>query len=274
MQSKVLFIGGGNMAASLIGGLLADGHPHSNIQVVEPSAARRDWLQREFAIHCSADVSDVTESCAILVLAVKPQLMSEVAAQWKNYVQAKQPVVLSIAAGIRTSDLKRWLGDYSVIVRAMPNTPALIQAGASGLYARADVSEEGRGMAEAILRAAGITLWVEDENLIDSITALSGSGPAYFFLFMEALQNAGVALGLDKKASRLLTLQTALGAARMALESHEPVGILRERVTSPGGTTEKALEQLNNLNMTGIVTSAVEAAAQRAKDMADELGAS
>lgn len=272
MQSKVLFIGGGNMAASLIGGLIADGQQPDSLFVVEPSASRREWLREEFRISCNADAASFNEAVDVIVLAVKPQVMAQATRAWQAYVQSHRPVVLSIAAGIRTRDLSRWLGDYGALIRAMPNTPSLIQAGACGLYACPEVDEEGRGKAEAILRAVGITLWVDKEELIDAITALSGSGPAYFFLFMEALQEAGVSLGLPEREARLLTLQTALGAARMALESHEAIDALRERVTSPGGTTEQALNQFNSEDLKGTVKRAVDAAAQRATVLADELG--
>lgn len=270
MQSKVTFVGGGNMAASLIGGLLADGHPADALTVIEPQTERRDWIVRQFGINCLEQLP--AEGCELLVMAVKPQVLSDVATQWSDYVNRHRPIVLSIAAGIRTADLTRWLNGYDVIVRAMPNTPALIQAGATGLFACPSVTTEGRAIAEAILRAAGLTLWVEDEELIDAITAISGSGPAYFFLFMECLQEAGISLGLDKKHARLLTLQTALGAARMALESEEAVGVLRERVTSPGGTTEQALKQFGADDLAGIVQRAARAAAERARSLADELG--
>lgn len=262
------------MATSLIGGLLGDGHNPENIQVSEPSDQRRNWLTNQFGIMCEAGASSFSEATDILVLAVKPQIMARVAAEWRDYVQHHKPVVLSIAAGIRCDDLSRWLGGYNTIVRAMPNTPALIQAGATGLYASDNVDDEGRGMAEAVLRAAGLTIWVNDEKQIDAITAISGSGPAYFFLFMEAMQDAGIELGLEEKDARLLTLQTALGAARMALESHEAVGILRERVTSPGGTTEQALNQFNQEDLSGIVKRAAQAAARRAASLADELASS
>lgn len=274
MQSKVLFIGGGNMAASLIGGLLADGHPHDALHVVEPDEDRREKLQLQFDVGCSSPESGIEKDCDILVLAIKPQIMPRAAAQWRDYVLRVRPVVLSIAAGINTEDLSRWLGGYEIIVRAMPNTPALIQAGATGLYACPAVNEQGRATAETVLRAAGLTLWVEQEELIDAITAISGSGPAYFFLYMEALQEAGVALGLDARTSHLLTLQTALGAARMALESPDDVNILRERVTSPGGTTERALNQFNDDDLRGIVKRATSAAAKRARELAEELGKS
>lgn len=271
MQSKVLFIGGGNMAASLIGGLLADGQPADCLTVVEPLAERRQWLQARFGIQTLEQVPATAHD--MLVLAVKPQTLAPVCKQWRDYVQTHQPVVLSIAAGIRTGDMARWLGDYRNIVRAMPNTPALIQAGATGLYACPQVSPKGRALSESVLRAAGLTLWVDDEALIDSITAISGSGPAYFFLFMECLQSAAQALGLETNQARLLTLQTALGAARMALESEDDLGTLRQRVTSPGGTTEQALQQFRQDNLAAIVQRAAQAAAERARSLADELGA-
>mgnify|MGYP000645745602 CR=1 FL=1 len=260
------------MAASLIGGLLADGHDPAALQVMEPDPERRQWLGSHFGISCNEPSAEQPAQCDILVLAVKPQLMASVAAQWSDFVQSREPVVVSIAAGIRTGDLARWLGGYPVIVRAMPNTPALIQAGATGLYACDAVNADGRAGAEAVLRAAGLTLWVDDEELLDSITAISGSGPAYFFLFMEALQHAGVSLGLEEKSARLLTLQTALGAARMALESNSDLAELRRQVTSPGGTTEQAIRQFTDDDLSAVVQRAAKAAARRAKELADQLG--
>jgi pyrroline-5-carboxylate reductase len=184
----------------------------------------------------------------------------------------EDPLVLSIAAGIRTVDLSRWLGKPAV-VRAMPNTPALLQCGATGLFAAPGVREGQRETAEAILRAAGLTVWVEDEALLDAVTAVSGSGPAYFFLVMELIENAGTRLGLDREQSRILTLQTALGAARMAMESGVDPAALRAQVTSPGGTTERALSVMGESNLAGIFDAALEAAKERAAEMAREFGA-
>ncbi|MGH8453170.1 MAG: pyrroline-5-carboxylate reductase [Nevskiales bacterium] len=272
MQHSVGFIGGGNMAASLIGGLLADGLPLSQIRVAEPVADRQQFLATRFGLRAEADGVVLAGEVDIIVLAVKPQVMQAVARELADTVSAGKPVVISIAAGIRTTDLSRWLGGYSAIVRAMPNTPALIQAGATGLYATRAITPAQRAAAESVLRAAGLTCWVEDEQLIDSITALSGSGPAYFFLLMEAMQEAGRKLGLDGETARLLTLQTAFGAAKMALESAEPPGTLRARVTSPGGTTEQALKTFIEGKLPELVERALKAAAERAGELARDLG--
>jgi pyrroline-5-carboxylate reductase len=272
MQHSVGFIGGGNMAASLIGGLIADGLPLSRIRVSEPAAERQQFLATRFGLRAETSGVSLAGEVDILVLAVKPQVMQPVARELAAAVSHRQPVVISIAAGIRTADLSRWLGGYGGIVRAMPNTPALIQAGATGLYATQVVTPAQRAAAESVLRATGIACWVEDEQLIDSVTALSGSGPAYFFLLMEAMQEAGRKLGLDAETARLLTLQTAFGAAKMALESSEPPGTLRARVTSPGGTTEQALKTFIEGKLPELVERALRAAADRADELARDLG--
>ena len=271
MHKHITFIGGGNMAASLIGGLLQDGHPAERIAVVEPVEERRQWLSSEFQIECQAEAN--LSNTEVVVLAVKPQVLQTVAKNLAVAIQQNNVLVVSIAAGIRCEDMARWLGGHRSIVRCMPNTPALVQTGATGLYALDEVSSEQRRTAESVLRAVGLTLWVEEESLIDSITAISGSGPAYFFHFMEALQAAGQKLGLEPQKARLLTLQTALGAARMALESKEDLAELRRRVTSPGGTTERALQSMDAENFVDIVGRAAAAAAQRAAELADDLGA-
>lgn len=272
MQHDILFIGGGNMAASLIGGLLADGADAARLRVVEPLAERRRWLGEQFRVASAAEAPAALGAQDVIVLAVKPQVMAQVARSLAPVVQNAKPLVISIAAGVRCADLERWLGGNVAIVRSMPNTPALIRCGASALYATAAVSAEQRSAAEAILRAVGLTLWVKDEALLDAVTALSGSGPAYFFLFMEALQRAGTALGLAPEAARLLTLQTALGAARMALESSEPPETLRAQVTSKGGTTEQAVQSLLASDLPGAVHKAVTAAAQRSRELAEQFG--
>jgi pyrroline-5-carboxylate reductase len=272
MQQKIGFIGGGNMAASLIGGLLAGGRTAEGIRVAEPSAERCQFLATQFGVRAEESGAALAGEVDILVFAVKPQVLQAVARELAPAVNAARPLVISIAAGIRTQDLGRWLGGYPTLVRAMPNTPALIQAGATGLYATPGVSGSQKATAESVMRAAGLTCWVTEEALIDSITAVSGSGPAYFFLLMEALQAAGEKLGLDGETARLLTLQTAFGAAKMALESNEPPGILRERVTSPGGTTERALQSLAQAGLPELVVRAVGAAAARARELAGELG--
>jgi pyrroline-5-carboxylate reductase len=214
----------------------------------------------------------VAAQADILVLAVKPQVLGEVAAALASAVQKKKPLVVSIAAGVRLEDLDRWLGGGLPIVRAMPNTAALIGSGASGLYANERVSEAMRNQAESILRAVGVTVWLADESLMDVVTALSGSGPAYFFLVMEALEQAAIESGLDPKQARLLTLETAFGAAKMALEGHEEPSQLRRRVTSPGGTTEQAVKVLEQGGIRPLFKKAIQAAVTRAREIADMFG--
>ena len=198
--------------------------------------------------------------------------MKTVAEEIRDSVQAKKPLVISIAAGVREKEINRWLGGDVAIVRAMPNTPALIQAGATALYANSKVSNDRRNIAETIMRAVGVVLWIEDEQQMDVVTALSGSGPAYFFLFMETLEAAGHALGLNKETARLLTLQTAFGATKMALESTEDCATLRQRVTSPGGTTEQALRIFEEGNLRQLISQAVTAAAKRSEELAQQFG--
>lgn len=271
-QTRIAFIGGGNMASSLIGGLIADGCLPTNIWVADPSSEQRARLHSQFKVHTHTDNNSVVEHASVLVLAVKPQVMREVAESITAAAQQHQPLVISVAAGVRELDLRRWLGNQVAIVRSMPNTPALVKSGATALYANPHVSDQQHQLAESILRAVGLTIWVTDENLLDSVTALSGSGPAYFFLVMEALEQAGIKLGLNEKQARLLTLETAFGAAKMALESPQSPALLRNRVTSPGGTTERALEVLQAGQLEALFVKALEAARQRAHELGDLLG--
>jgi pyrroline-5-carboxylate reductase len=266
------FIGGGNMARSLIGGLIADGWAPGRIQVADPDAARTTQLAERFPLITTRDNSEAIAGADAVILAVKPQILHEVATQIAPAIREQQPVVISVAAGIRETSLRDWLGDQTAIVRCMPNTPALVQSGATALYANARVSEDQRSLAETVMRAVGLALWVEDESQMDAVTALSGSGPAYFFLFMEALQAAATELGLAADTARLLTLQTAFGAAKMALESREDAATLRQRVTSPGGTTERAIEVFRQEGLETIALRALQAAAERSRELADELG--
>ena len=266
------FIGGGNMAGSLIGGLIADGWPPGRIQVADTDAARTTQLVERFSVIASRDHCEAVANADAVILAVKPQVLHEVAGQIAPAIGRQQPVVISIAAGIRESSLRNWLGEDTAIVRCMPNTPAMVQSGATALYANPRVSEAQRSLAESVLRAVGLALWVDDEVQMDAVTALSGSGPAYFFLFMEALQAAGTELGLPADTARLLTLQTAFGAAKMALESREDAATLRRRVTSPGGTTERAIEVFMQAGIESSVLRALQAAAARSRELADELG--
>lgn len=266
------FIGGGNMARSLIGGLIADGWPVDRLRVADPNPEQCKILASRFGIATETDNLAAIQAADVLLLAVKPQVMREVAQGIASAVQDRRPLVISIAAGIRASDLDRWLGGDCAIVRCMPNTPAMVQSGATGLFATARVTTAQRDMAESILRAVGLTLWLDNEDLMDAVTALSGSGPAYFFLIMEALQAAGVQLGLPADTARLLTLQTAFGAAKMALESDEDASTLRQRVTSPGGTTEHALQVMEAGNLRDMIQKALTAARDRSRELADQLG--
>lgn len=266
------FIGGGNMARSLIGGLLADGCPAANLCVAEPDAAAREAVAAGFGVHTGADNLQVAGQCQVVVLAVKPQVIRAVAEEIGPVVRANGVLVISVAAGIRLVDLQRWLGGHDRLVRCMPNTPALVQSGATALFALDAVDETRRNLAESILRAAGLTLWLEDEGQMDAVTALSGSGPAYHFLVMEAMESAGIKLGLSPEAARLLSVQTAFGAARMALESPEDPAVLRQRVTSPGGTTERAVAILEEGGLHRLFHEAMQAAHDRAVELAEALG--
>ena len=272
MNTTIAFIGGGNMARSLIGGLIASGISASHITVAEPDAARRDELAAQFGVRVGADNSQVASTAQALVLAVKPQQMQAVCAEIAPTVQASKPLIISIAAGLRLDALEGWLGEGLALVRCMPNTPALVQAGATALFANAHASPAQKELAEKTLRTAGIALWLEDEAQMDAVTALSGSGPAYFFLVMEAMQRAGEELGLNTETARQLTLQTALGAAKMALQSSDEPAALRRQVTSPGGTTERALQTLEAGGIRDLIGRALEAARDRSRELADELG--
>jgi len=271
MNQTIAFIGAGNMARSLIGGLIADDYPPQALLVSDPLDSQRHALQQHFAIQTSHDNQHAAEYADIVVLAVKPQVMQAVATDLAPIIQRQQPLVVSIAAGIRTTTLDRWLGGQTTLVRCMPNTPALLQAGATGLYANPQVSAVQRQAAESIMRAVGLTIWVEDETLLDSVTALSGGGPAYFFLVIEALENAGVAMGLERGQARLLALQTAFGAAKMALESDESPAELRAHVTSPGGTTERAIAKLQEGGLETLFSEALAAARERCEELSDLL---
>jgi len=260
------------MAASLIGGLIADHLTPSAVTVADPRAEVLQRLRDRFGVNTTADNTAAVAGADVVVLAVKPQVLHEVCAELADALQAGPALVVSVAAGVRCEDIARWLGGDVAVVRAMPNTPALVQSGATALYANAAVSAHQRDLAESILRAAGLTLWLDDEAQMDAVTALSGSGPAYFFRIMESMEAAGVALGLSAEAAHLLTLQTALGAAKMALESDEPVAELRRRVTSPGGTTEQGLRVLDEHDVDTLFTEVLKAAHQRSRELAKLLG--
>ena len=272
MTSKTIaFIGGGNMAASLIGGLVADGYEPKRIWVADPDAEKLATLAARFRIQSAGDNQQAVALADVVVLAVKPQVLHQVAQALAPIVQKQRPLVISIAAGVRESALQSWLGKDVALIRSMPNTPAMLQSGATALHAGKGVSQEQKNLAKSILRAVGLTRWVEEEQQLDAVTALSGSGPAYFFLVMEAMEKAGLELGLPAETTRLLTLQTALGAARMAIESSDSPAALRQRVTSPGGTTEKALEVLNKGGLPELFRRALEQARDRSIELSKML---
>lgn len=271
-QPLVGFIGAGNMARALAGGLIQNGWQKSRLQLADPDAGQRQGAEQALGVMTHADNSAVASVADILVLAVKPQALAEVARGIRAAVQAKRPLVISVAAGVRLSDLARWLGSELAIVRVMPNTAALVGSGASGMYANTLVTSEQRSEAESILRAVGVAIWVDDESLMDVVTAVSGSGPAYFFLAMEALEEAAIEAGLPAPQARLLALETAFGAAKMALEGHEEPALLRRRVTSPGGTTEQAVKVLEERGIRAMFREAVRAAVRRADELAQLFG--
>jgi pyrroline-5-carboxylate reductase len=272
MNSRICFVGAGNMSQSLIGGLIASGYDKNNIVATDPNIDQRKNVTEKFAIHCYENNEDAIVQADIVVLSVKPQMLKEVCQSIQNKIQEKKPLIISVAAGIRMQDINLWLGRNLAIVRTMPNTPALIQTGATGLCANANVTEDQKSQSEHILRAAGVTVWVEQEQQLDVITALSGSGPAYYFLMMEAMENAAISMGLDKKTAHLLTMQTALGAAKMVMESKQECAQLRANVTSPNGTTEKAILSFEEKGLRDIVKTAMNAAKDRAEELANELG--
>jgi len=268
------FIGGGNMAESLIGGLIHAGLSASSIHVAEPDEKRRQALNQQFKVNTSAD-NNSTLNCEIIILAIKPQLLREVCQQL-DASKLDDSLFISIAAGIKSTDINHWLinnhDNNQAIVRCMPNTPALLQCGASGLFANEQVTDKQKQQAEKIMQAVGIVIWVNSEEQLNAVTAVSGSGPAYFFLMMEAMQEAAEKLGLAPDIARQLVLQTALGAARMATESDSSPAELRLQVTSKGGTTEQAILSFQSANYQQIVFDALEAANNRSISLAEELG--
>lgn len=266
------FIGAGNMARALAGGLINSGWDRSRLILSDPDAGQRDGIHALLGLEVHADNAAVAARADILVFAVKPQALAVAAQALAAVAQQQRPLVVSVAAGVRIGDLERWLGGNLPVVRVMPNTAVLVGAGACGMYANAHVSEAMRSQAESVLRAVGVAVWVEREDLLDAVTALSGSGPAYFFLIMEALEQAAIAQGLSREAARLLTLQTAYGAAKMALEGSEEPAILRRHVTSPGGTTEQAIRVLEEGGLRKLFKDALTAAARRARELAELFG--
>lgn len=267
MNDSIAFIGGGNMARSLIGGLVAQGRDPADIRVAEPVPALRDALAADFGVTVCEDGAQAIAGASTWVFATKPQVLRAVCESLAAQAQAAKPLVVSIAAGITAAQLERWLGGNIAVVRTMPNTPALLGAGVTGLYASGRVDGEGRSFAEALLSAAGRTVWLEDEAQMDAVTAVSGSGPAYVFLLAEAMIDAGIGEGLPPEAARQLALQTVLGAARMLTESDADAAELRRRVTSPNGTTQAAIETFEAGGLRTLVADAIHAARVRGAEL-------
>ena len=266
----IAFIGGGNMASAIIGGLIRQGHPAHQIEVVEPWEEARVALQKNFGIQAQATASPALARAGIVVWAVKPQTFKDAAAQAREHTQ--HALHLSVAAGIRSDSIAQWLGS-DCIVRTMPNTPALVGKGMSALYARAGVSAAQRQSVEAIMATTGEFLWVNDEQQLDAVTALSGSGPAYVFYFLEAMARAGTAMGLTPAQAHQLAVGTFVGASELARRSDEPLEVLRQRVTSKGGTTYAALQSMEQDGVGEAFVRAMQAAQQRAHELGNEFGA-
>ena len=267
-QQSIGFIGAGNMATALVGGMIAKGIRPARIWMSDVSQERLSQLAEQHRVHTSVDNRDVASRADVLVLAVKPQMMEEVCASLRETCAEKSPLIISIAAGISVEQLRRWLGDLPVI-RSMPNTPALVRTGATGLFPGPGVSEEQKELAQQILGSAGLTFWFDQEAELDKVTAVSGSGPAYFFLLMESMINAATELGLAPDTARQLVLQTALGAAQLAVASDKEPAELRQQVTSPGGTTAAAIETFEAGGYRELVDKAVRAAHARAGELGE-----
>ena len=259
------------MARSLIGGMVATGISNQNIFVSEPKADVRKRLNEDFKVNTSEESASAAKEADVIVLAVKPQILKEVVTPLSSLVSDARSLLISVAAGVTSSSIERWVGGQPALIRVMPNTPALIGAGISALYANSNVSDHQRALAEEIVTAVGKTVWIKEEGLMDAVTAVSGSGPAYFFFVRQAIHDAGVREGLDAHTARLLSLETALGAARLALESEATPGILQEQVTSPGGTTEAAIKVLNDSGVRDALQEAVSAARARGGELAKLL---
>jgi pyrroline-5-carboxylate reductase len=278
INKKIGFIGSGNMAYSLIGGLTSTGMKGQNIWISDPSTEKMTPIASQFSVNMTNSNIELVQSVDIIILAVKPQQLAQVCTEIAASVAKTRPLVISIAAGVLSKDIESWLNENQdkqsslALVRCMPNTPALVQSGATALFANKQVSHEQKTLAESILRAAGLTLWLENESDMDAVTALSGSGPAYFFLVIEAMEKAGIQLGLTEKTAHLLAIQTAFGASKMALESNDSPETLRKKVTSPGGTTEKAIGILQDGQLEALFAKALEGARDRSIELAQILG--
>ena len=273
MQNKTVigFIGAGNMGYALIKGLINSGYPSENIKACDLNEDLLQKRSKEFGINVYIDNAELLKACDVVVLAVKPQVLTKVCTGLRDSIKPNH-LVISIVAGIRANDINRWLGGEFALVRSMPNTPALMQQGITGMFANKLVSDEQKSIVSTILSTVGQCFWVKEEKLIDAITAISGSGPAYFFLLMQSMTQAAIALGLDKETASALSVQTGYGASMMAVESGEDPQTLRQNVTSPNGTTQAAIESFQDQNFEGIVATATRAAYDRAHEISIELG--
>ncbi|WP_442488013.1 pyrroline-5-carboxylate reductase [Halomonas litopenaei] len=272
MASNVTFIGAGNMASAIFGGMVHSGYPADAITATATRDATLAPLAERLGIHTTTDNLAAIEHADVVVLSVKPQIMRQVCETLRESVQKHRPLIVSVAAGLGAETLEQWLGGGLAVVRCMPNTPSLVGAGASGLYANPRVSDEQRDLVGELMASVGIVEWVEDEALLEAVTAVSGSAPAYFFLMFEAMEEAAVKLGLSAESARRLAMQTAYGAASMAMQSDRDPGELKRNVMSPGGTTERAIEYLEQAGLRQALDGAMQACAKRAQEMSAELG--
>lgn len=273
-DTKIAIIGCGNMGRSLIGGLIANGLASQSVFAADPDPGKREQIAKQYGIAVFENNADAVCNADAIVLAVKPQIMQSTSIPLRDLLREKPCLVISVAAGIRLAALATWLGKDVAIVRVMPNTPSIIRTGASALYANTRTTQAQRETAETIVRSVGLAVWLDNELMMDTVTALSGSGPAYFFLVMEVMEKAALELGMTREQARLLTLETAFGAAKMALESSSDAAELRAQVTSPGGTTERALNVLLEGDIEGLFSAALKAARDRAIELAETLGES
>lgn len=270
-MKKITFVGAGNMARALIVGLISMGYSPENLTASNPSIEELSSFQQQFGLRLLEDNREAIQDADIVVLSVKSKVLPKVCRELKEILIQKKPLIISIAAGVTTALLTRWLDPALSIVRAMPNTPSAVSAGATGLFMNDVTTDKQKDLAEALFRAVGVTVWVDDEKELDLITAVSGSGPAYYFLMMEAMEDAAQRMGLKIESARLLSLQTMLGAARMAMESQHDVSELRRSVTSPHGTTEAAITVFENGKIKQLFEKAMQAAFHRAQEMAHEM---
>lgn len=268
----ITFIGCGNMSRSLIGGLIANGIKPEKLLATDPDSNQRNAITKQLGISTFADNKEAIAKADVILLAVKPQVMHQVVNDIAESIKGTNKLIISIAAGVKLDSITSWLGEQAAVVRVMPNTPALIQAGAAAIIANEHTTDVQKNIAEAMMRSVGAAIWLDSEEQMDAVTALSGSGPAYFFYFMEAMEKAAIEMGLNEEQARLLTIETAVGASKMALMSSSDPAELRQQVTSPGGTTEQALNTFMQNNMEALVQKAMQAAKQRSIELSKEFG--